>query len=178
MIERVLWKENVRMFAEWCSPNPDNLVLVRLIPAWFGSVWWFQWFLALIWSGLEIIFNIDIQICFNVNDSGELYNAKIVWKRFFGWKSNFFIGNSSFDRRTEVSSYENITFNQKSFFFVRKFFIENFIFGWEIDVFCTKTTIFDLKFEFWPRTWKFFVRKPKFLIENPNLEKLTFFVKN
>ena len=79
----------VRMFAEWCSPNPDNLVLVRLIPAWFGSVWWFQWFLALIWSGLEMIFNIGISICFNVNDSSELYNAKIVWKRFFAWKPEF-----------------------------------------------------------------------------------------
>ena len=86
----------VRMFAEWCSPNPDNLVLVRLIPdsvrlipTWFGSVWWFQWFLALIWSGLKIIFNIDIEICFSENDSSELYNAKIVWKRFFVWNSIF-----------------------------------------------------------------------------------------
>ena len=126
MFGRVLWNENVRMFAEWCSPNPDNLVLVRLIPAWFGSVWWFQWFLALIWSGLEIIFDIDIQICFNVNHSGELHNAKIVWKRFFGRKSEFLIGNSSFDRRTDV--------------FIR---------------FWTKTKVFDRKFQFWARNWRF-----------------------
>ena len=92
----------VRMFAEWCSPNPDNLVLVRLIPAWLGSVWGFQWFLALIWSGLEMIFNIDISICFNVNDSSELYNAKIVWKRFFAWKPEFltyFTENGGFSRK-------------------------------------------------------------------------------
>ena len=138
----------VRMFAEWCSPNPDNLVLVRLIPAWFGSVWWFQWFLALIWSGLEMIFNIGISICFNVNDSSELYNAKIVRKRFFAWKPEFwtyFTENGGFWKRHFRKKWGFSDFCPK----LNHFFKPNDILeGWDDGIMCSTHVIWIFAY-FW-----------------------------